>query len=126
VADFTVIVSSGATAEPWIEQDAAGDPSRLAQRPGNPERRWLAERGSVVELRAQVEGVTAPLDSALVGRLFTADLVEGNSYPTFLASPVGQSSVVRVRFPWCGHFAIAIRREDGGAEIVPIDVRAPE
>lgn len=100
----------------------SGQPSRLLARPGFPLRRYRTVVGQTVRLEAVVAGVQAPLDTALGGRLFSADLVEGAALPRWAAPPLGQSSVIRFRFDWCGHHTIAVRRTGGGAILVPIDV----
>lgn len=112
MADFTVKVV-GADVVPW-------DDPRANERPGFPLQCYRAHLGNRVELRAVVGGVEAPLDSALGGRLFSADLVEGLRQPEWLN--LSRSSIIVPRFRFCGHYVVAVRRTGGGAELVPIEV----
>jgi hypothetical protein len=114
MADFTVKATRrGPQVVAW--EDELSNPY-----PGLPLRSYQALVGQVIEFHAVVDGVDAPLDSALGGRLFSADCCEGTTQPHWFTSD--RSSIVRCSFAWCGHFVIAIRRPGGGAELIPIDV----
>ncbi len=125
MADFTVIVASGAQVQDWLDPPTALQPSRLNPRPGYPLKRWVGARGTAVVLKAVVGGVLAPLDAALGGRLFTPWAVEAPPTATpfvGFSSPLAQSSVVIVTCVFPGHYTIGVRRLDGGAEHVPLDI----
>lgn len=112
---------------PWVDLDDGDNPDKRGSRPGIPEKRYRLAVGSGVCLQAVVNGVIAPLDSALsasppVGGMFSASLAEGAVAPTWYPSVANQSSIVRARFAWTGHYAIAVRMLGGGCEIIPFDV----
>lgn len=113
MADFTVVAARGLQVVAW--EDPRNNPH-----PGVPLRAWQAFAGDLIELHAQVAGVDAPPDADLDGRLFSVDLVEGPTRPTWILCD--RSAIARLRFNWCGHYVIAFRRVGGGAELVPVDV----
>lgn len=121
MADFEVHVASGATLTPWLDPGTGSQPSRVRPHPGLPQLYWQARVGLLVELRAKVAGVEAPLDAALAGRLFAACMVESPWGSVSLVSPVGRSSVQRFTPVVAGHHTIRIRRHNGGVVIVHLD-----
>jgi hypothetical protein len=124
VADFDVHAVSGLTVANWDDPeglDAA--PSRLQTRPGFPLKRFRTVVGTLVRLEAVVGASQGPADGALGGRLFSADLVEGQPV-NWLLPIAGFSSVVRFRPLWVGHHTVAVRRAGGGSLLIPMDVEA--
>jgi len=123
MADFTVIAASGLSVDDWLDPASGSAPSRLNSRPGYPQKRYVGTVGVPVVLQAVVDGVVAPLDAALGGRLFVAFVVEAPVLPfTGIVSPLGQSSVQIVTAYVRGHYTIGIRRPDGGIEHVHMDL----
>lgn len=124
MADFTVIVASGATILNWLDPASAGGvPSRLNSKPGYPQKRWVGSVGVQVVLKAVVNGVIGPADATLGGRLFVAWPVEAPAMPfSGIRADPGFTSVQRVQPDQVGHYTIGIRRPDGGLEHVHLDV----
>lgn len=122
--DFELQVT-GATVVPWTDEGDADRPSRLNQREGCLSRRYSADVGDVLALVGVVDGVVAPLDAALDGRLFHASTIDSVCpYPVGFSSPVGQSSVQSFQPLVAGHYCVYLRREDSGSIIVHIDAEA--
>lgn len=123
MADFTLQVS-GTSLSNWTDPASGGLPSRLNSRAGNAQKMRIGTHGVQLVLRAVVNGVVAPLDAALGGRLFTAWLVEAPAL-ALPGTPVGdaaQSSVQRYTPPVAGHYTIGVERNGGGIELVHIEV----
>jgi hypothetical protein len=124
MADFSVQVA-GAVLTDWEDPALPGAPSRLNARPGRAHKRWVVALGSLVSLRAVVGGVIAPLDSSLGGRLFVPFAVEvppGATPFVGFSSPLGQSSHQTLTPTVAGHYALGLRRPNGGIEHVHLDV----
>jgi hypothetical protein len=122
VADFTVI-ASGVSVVDWLDPSFGGTPSRLNSRPGYPQKRYLGLLGVPVVLKAVVDGVVAPPDASLGGRLFTAFVVDAPVLPFVgIVSPYGQSAVQVVTATVPGHYTIGFRRPNGGLEHVHLDI----
>jgi hypothetical protein len=126
--NFDLRLAAGASLAQWHDPDPAPNtadsrPSRLRPHPGQPFLRWLGKVGILVELRAIVAGVEAPLDGALGGNLFTAFFAE-QPYggPHGMTQPAGQSSRVRFTPLTPGHYLVGIRRTNGGAILLHLDV----
>jgi hypothetical protein len=78
--------------------------------------------GVECELRAQVDGTDAPLDSELGGNLFYAATVEApHPWQLPFSNPAGQSSVQRFTPSMLGHYQVYIRRRGGGQIMVHFD-----
>lgn len=128
MADFTVLVASGAALRDWLDPpkvSAPAAPSRLNARPGYPMKRWVGTRGVPVVLKAVVGGVVAPIDASLGGRLFSAWPVEAPDAATPFAGIIGtpsHSAIQTVYAAHAGHYTIGIRRTDGGCEHVHLDI----
>jgi hypothetical protein len=123
MADFTVIVASGATVQDWTDPaGASGAPSRVNARPGYPLKRYVARRGVQVVLKAVVGGVLAPADGTLGGRLFIPECIEapGGPFSDFIPT-LGYSSIITVPVWRVGHHTIRIARPDGGNEHIHFD-----
>jgi len=126
MADFTLVITSGASVVDWADPVDGSQPSRLNPHAGHPHKRWLGSVGVPVVISAVVNGVTGPLDGVLGGRLFAAWPVEVP--PSILpfagfGSLPGISSVVNVTPPVVGHYVIGVRRPDGGLEHIHFDVQ---
>lgn len=126
MADFTVVVASGAALEDWLDPPTLdGRPSRLNPRPGYPLKRWVGSRTRPIVLHAVVNGTVAPLDAALGGRLFYAwpvDVPDAALPFGGLSGTPGKSSELTVYAPHIGHYTIALGRPGGGFEHVHLDV----
>lgn len=125
--NFDLRVAAGASLAQWLDVDPAPNtadslPSRLRPHLGLSFLRWLGKVDVEVELRAVVAGVEAPLDGALGGDLFTASFAEQAGGPHGMTQPVGQTSKIRFRPLTAGHYTIAVRRNNGGAILLHLDV----
>ena len=122
MADFTVIAASGTSVVDWLDPSSGGAPSRLNSRPGYPQKRYLGALGVPVVLKGVVNGVVAPPDASLGGRLFVPFVVEAPVLPFMgIVSPYGQSAVQVVTATLPGHYTIGFRRPNGGIEHVHLD-----
>jgi hypothetical protein len=122
VPDFRATFTSGTTLAPWT--DPAGDrPSRQNTAIDRGHLRQLATVGAEVELTANVDGVAAPMDAALDGRLFLGMFAEWAS-PSIpgITSPAGQGSVQRFTPAAAGHYCFVLRRDGGGGIYFHLDV----
>src|SRR5690606_39257715 len=110
-------------------------PSRMNPALGHPHRYVpISLATSGVQARATVAGVEAPDDSALGGRLFTWWWVQTPAYPTprpSIQHLAGKTSEVDL-VGWPGDSSLAlglwvlgVRRDGGGALLVPFNVEAP-
>lgn len=111
------------TLDEWLDPEGpGGQPSRVNHRPGHPQLYYHCTQG-LLRLEAIVNGVSAPMDAALGGRLFEYSWVEHASvnYPS-MTGLASQSSVVDIELPSAGHYTFAMRREGGGAVILHFDV----
>lgn len=78
-----------------------------------------------VVLKCIVNGVVAPLDGALGGRLFVASVLQfGGAFPPGIIATPGQSSLITVRLAHntLGHQEIIVRRASGGSIILSFEV----
>jgi hypothetical protein len=106
-----------------------GAPSRLNPRNGHPEKRYEVAVDEMCEIRAVVDGVEAPPDSALGGRLFFPGNVEypppppmDPAYPPLhFTSEAGRTSVQYFTPRAPGHYLLYIRRPAGGQVMVHFD-----
>src|SRR4051812_44467524 len=110
---------------PWQIPGTPTNPSKLAPRPGSPERRFRIRPGPVI-FQCVWRGII-PLDTDIsatppAGGMFSASLAEGAVQPFWFPSPLNKSSIIRARFDWIGHYAVAIRMRGGGCEIIPFDI----
>ncbi len=135
--DFEARIHSGASTAVWSDPTApwtrlSGSvpitlPSRLNPNPTHPHTYWRVTPPSTVELRAKVNGVDTPLDTALGGRLFQAAWAQrsGTSPPSIVQTP-GQSSVATVALTSAhlGFFLLLFWRPQGGAVAIPFNVEA--
>lgn len=129
VPDFSAAFASGVTLEPWVDPPSADGtrPSRANTNSQHPHRRRVGAPGTQITVQATVAGLgTAPLDSALDGRTFLAWLVEwpGQDMPPGIATPAGQSSLVRFTPARAGHHTLVMRRAGGGGVFLHVDVVA--
>ncbi len=131
--DFTLRIASGATLELWKDParpagtqggSDPGAPSRLNPLPDAPHRRWVGTIGSPIVVRATVNGVEAPLDTALGGRLFKAWWVEQAGPADGPTGTAGKSSEQTFTPLVDGHYTLGVERDQGGAIFVHVDVEA--
>ena len=109
---------------PYVAPVGADAPSRLNDGTGPPTY-YSVQPGSTFEVRAVVDGVEAPLDVALGGRLFTAWGVQWSGCPPNLSQSAGQSSVAAVtvlHLVHLGFYQLGFSRSGGGALFVPFCV----
>lgn len=126
MADFEVVFHSGVTYANWVDPvGPSGQPSRVNSKVAYPQRRVVAVVGTQVELRCVVGGVSAPLDTALGGRLFVPFFISRPVTPITWSSPVGQSSIQRFTPPAPGHYEFRVRRPQGGCWILRLDAVNP-
>lgn len=125
MADFDVKVQSGAELAPWVDEPTDTDPSRLNPAGARQPLFWKVAPGAVVVLEAVVDGVVAPADVDLDGRLFVSGWAEWSApFPPSYTTGVGQSSSVTIQFDeaHAGLFAFSMWREGGGAVVVRMSV----
>ncbi len=130
--DFTADLGPGLTPAIWTDPATGAAASRLNDLPGKPRRYWkiippVLPGTVVVELEATVNGVEAPLDGALGGRLFIVSWVKwsGPSPPPLVQVP-GQSSVANATLDAAhvGFFQVLFWRPAGGAVLVSFNVES--
>ena len=131
------LVGAGVTLVAWADPPApvpyaspGPAPSRLNVHGAYPPTYYRVAPGSMVEVRAIVGGVEAPLDAALGGRLFTAWWAQWSDFPPTIVQPAGQSSVARFALNatvgrHLGFFHLGLGRTGGGALFVPFCVEVP-
>ena len=129
--DFDVEIVSGGAIVPWTDpsSESPAAPSRLNPDPAHLHVHRKITMGAspsvIVDVRARVGGVLAPLDAALGGRPFTHAWIEwsGDAPPAITVAP-GQTSAVSLTFlsTNIGHHLLRFLRTGGGAVAVPIDV----
>lgn len=126
MADFSVTITNGVQV-PWVDlkRNVPEQASRLVNDPDHLRSYRRFPPPATVIISAIVGGVTAPMDAALGGRLFTAAWLEwsGNTPPPIVQAP-GQSSFVTVFVTAvnAGHHVLRLLRDGGGAWLVPFDV----
>ena len=119
--NFAVRFHAGAAIARWTDPPTADRPSRLNPAPNHPHLRWRATVGAQVELRAVVDGVSAPLDADIEG-LFLGWFAEyPGAHPPTVSVPAGQSSVRRFTPNAAGHYLYVLRRMGGGGYAVHLD-----
>jgi hypothetical protein len=122
--DFVIGQITGTVLVPWQDPATPDAPTRLNSHAAYPPLyRRVVVPGTVV-VRLAVDGVLAPLDSALGGRLFQAFLTEWSGpFPPVVAQGAGQTSVVSLQLQavHLGHHVVTIRRASGGAMILHFD-----
>jgi hypothetical protein len=131
VPDFDAKVIG--TVLPWADTASTNPiaPSRVNPDPAYPHSFVSLNAGvSPIEVvvHAIVNGVEAPLDGALGGRLFTAMLAEWSGpIPPVLTQDPGQSSITRIQITLLhgGHHLVRLRRTGGGVMAVPFFVNTP-
>lgn len=122
MADFTA-QWVGPTITHWRDAaDLPNRPSRINPAPGRELRRRTSLVGSPVILRAVVDGVTAPLDSALDGRLFMGWFAESPSPPPAVTVTADKSSERNFTPTLPGHYTYVLHRAGGGGVILHLDV----
>ena len=124
--DFSAELTAGAAGEIWIDPPvpegpstgAGGAPSRLNPDVNYPHTYRAVQLGSSVMIQASVNGVPAPLDVALGGRLFTTHFAEVPVWPApAIALTPGQSSVATFTPTELGHHLVVMRRQGGGGAV---------
>lgn len=123
--NFTARVTAGATVVDWDDPETPTAPSRINPPPTHPLRYLQVTPPDTLVVQATVDGVEGEVDANLGGELFQAHLAEwSGDYPPAFAPIPGQSSVVRVQLTaqHLGHHLLVLRRENGGAVVVPFDV----
>ncbi len=120
--DFDVRFTSGTTSPIW-------DDAKLAIRSLHPHRyrRVARPTGGTVDavLSCVVNGVVAPLDAALGGRLFTTTCTQfGGAFPPAVILGAGQSALITLRFSAgsFGHNEFTVRRPGGGSITLSVEV----
>jgi hypothetical protein len=112
--DFDARITSGVAVQIWTDDRA--NPLQ-----SHPHRCFRGTVGVPVVISAVVGGVVGPADTALGGRLFSADLLECPA-PTPTSFTAGLSSVQQFTPRVAGHYMIALRRTSGGAMRFPVEV----
>lgn len=119
--DFTARPTAGTTVAIWTDPPDGDLPTRINPLPGAPHRYHRGQINVAITIDATVDGVEGPLDAALGGRLFVHSFGE---WPTgglaSITSPGGQSSVATFTPLQPGHLLFTMRREDGGAVLIPL------
>jgi hypothetical protein len=123
--DFDVRVISGATTTTWDDPrlTARGLARHLYRRVTRPTAPAVAQ----VVIHCVVDGVIAPLDVDLGGRLFYASRVSwSGGQPFAVVHTPGQTSIVTLSFTAAalGHQELSIRRPEGGAIVLAFDVES--
>jgi hypothetical protein len=120
--DFSASFTSGATLVAWTDPPDATRPTRLNPIIGHGHLRRVGVVGDLVSITARVGLVTAPLDTALGGRLFLGMFAETPGAVPPITSPAGQSSVVSFTPTVAGHYTFMLRRAGGGGLALHLDV----
>lgn len=130
--DFTAEITAGAAREVWTDPPvpegpstgAGGAPSRLNPDIDYPHTCRVVQLSATVTVEASVNGVPAPLDVALGGRLFTTHFAEVPEWPApAITGPAGQSSVATFTPTVVGHYLVVMRRQGGGGAVaMPFEV----
>ncbi|AUX31914.1 MULTISPECIES: hypothetical protein [Sorangium] len=119
-----LVPSADITLQVWTDPPTGSAPSRLNPRDIYQHQYWRVALDSAVIVRATVNGVESPLDSALGGDLFTYHWGEWTeTTPPPIGSPPGRSSVaVFTVSNMTGHYLLFVRRRNGGAVGLHFDV----
>jgi hypothetical protein len=138
VADFSVVLVQ--TIDPprltyaaWIDPPQGEDPTRLNPRAHVAHRyarlQVEAMTTGTLELNAIVNGVQAPADAALGGRLFDWSIGEGPvgaPWPVITSPIAGKTSRAQIDLAairaYPGHWLVAIARPGSGGVVVAFDV----
>jgi hypothetical protein len=130
--DFDAHFASGVTLDAWVDPPktespttgAGGAPARINPIAGHPPSYFRATPGATVTVEAIVGDTSAPLDSALDGRLFTTHFAELPIWPPpLITSPAGQSSRATFTPYAIGHHLVVLRRDGGGAIALHFEVK---
>ena len=123
--DFTARFAVGTSIKDWLDPATETKPSRINSRPGYPQKRVVGTVGVEVEIRMTIATADAPLDSNKLvgGRNFVATMVDGQTHS--IQGVAGQSSVQKFTPTAAGHYHIRIRRPQGGAVHLHLDVEEP-
>jgi hypothetical protein len=119
--DVRVVAATGVALVEWDDHATSPASPRINPLDGRPHRYWKVNVGSAIEIHCIVDGVEAPLDAALGGNTFRADMAEQPGLVLNPSSPAGQSSVINVRAFWAGHYLVNIFRTNGGSMHVHFD-----
>lgn len=111
--DFTARLSAGVVPTQWDDHAGAGV-SRLNAPVKNPPKYLKATVGQPVEMTARWQGIEAPLDAQLGGKLFSSDMGEA-AVPVIPTGTAGQSSVQTFTPPAAGHYLWVMHHQDGGS-----------
>lgn len=114
MADFRLAFDTGVTLEPWVDPPESSPrdlPSRLNPNAEHPHRRAVGTTGVAVQFLAIVDGVSAPVDTALGGELFQAIVVEAPGAPPACIGLAGQSSVQHFTPGLAGHYTFVMTRQ---------------
>jgi hypothetical protein len=125
MADFDIVVGTGVDSKAWNDLQTV---PRLNANPRHPHRFWrVLDTATTVQFACRVNGVTAPANADLDGRLFTWTWVETFSDPPIaipsppmlssMAEFTGQAFLGRGGF----HLLMATRME-GGSIAIPFMV----
>ncbi len=127
MADFELIVVSGATLVNWTDPTVAGKPSRINAFADVPHSTYSLPVATPLDIGALVGGVSQPLDAALGGRLFLWSWLDVPVVgPPGIPAIAGQTS--KTLFPADhflgreGHYTILLSRDDGGAQMISWEV----
>ncbi len=127
MADFRLAFDTGVTFEAWADPPESSPrelPSRLNPNTEHPHTRAVGTTGTAVGFFAIVDGVAAPLDTALGGELFSAIVVEAPGAPPACTGLAGQSSVQRFTPAQAGHYTLFMTRQGAhGGIYAHVDVR---
>ena len=99
-------------------------PSRINPAPSRGLLRRTAVVGEPVIIRAIVDGVTAPLDSALDGQLFVGWIAESPLPRPAVTITAGKTSERTFTPTQPGHYTYVLHRVGGGGLILHLDVLA--
>jgi hypothetical protein len=119
--DFDVRFDSGTETLVWADD-------RLSHRNRNVHRyrRVRKPTGTTdVVIKCVADGVVAPLDGDLDGRLFAVSVLQfGGPFPPGIIATPGQTSLITVRLSSTtnGHQELVVRRDGGGSIILSFEV----
>lgn len=122
--DFSAQLVGSAIA-PWRDPAQLPNlPSRVNPSPTREMQRLTLPVGAPAIIRATVNGVTAPLDSALDGRLFVGWLAESPVPRPIVTITPGKSSERTFTPAEPGHYTYVLHRAGGGGIILHFDAVA--
>lgn len=123
-------ILNGATLTAWSDPATGSAASRLNAFPDKPLKYWKVTQpigfATVdVQIPATVNGVEAPGDAALGGKLFTSDWSTwSGTFPPAISFFAALTSlqIVTITSAHIGFFCLRFARQDGGAILVPFMV----